>query len=171
MTINLNRPPLHAALLETRECAQNFAPSPKKVQKIKCFKRDSHKLFCDATDAKRGKPQIAAMSHPTQLPQLGHRRPSQKLSLAQLLRCDAMLQAIWCTILTFSTAKLYKGARVAYKFLQVVSNRANIMVTYPNQQNFVASLTSSVNGISRVRIARIHRRSRRIACRIAKKLL
>ena len=97
--------------------------------------------------------------------------PSQKLSLAQLLRCDAMRQAIWCTILTFSTAKLYKGARVAYKFLQVVSNRANIMVTYPNQQNFVASLTSSVNGISRVRIARIHRRSRRIACRIAKKLL
>ena len=56
-----------------------------------------------------------------------------------------MRQAIWCTILTFSTAKLYKGARVAYKFLQVVSNRANIMVTYPNQQNFVASLTSSVN--------------------------
>ena len=82
-----------------------------------------------------------------------------------------MRQAIWCTILTFSTAKLYKGARVAYKFLQVVSNRANIMVTYPNQQNFVASLTSSVNGISRVRIARIHRRSRRIACRIAKKLV
>ena len=132
-------------------------------------------FFCDATrdatDAKPGKPQIAAMSHPTQLPPLGHRRPSQKLSLAQLLRCDAMRQAIWCTILTFSTAKLYKGARVAYKFLQVVSNRANIMVTYPNQQNFVASLTSSVNGISRVRIARIHRRSRRIACRIAKKLL
>ena len=139
------------------------------------FKRDSQKLFCDATrdatDAKPGKPQIAAMSHPTQLPQLGHRMPSQKLSLAQLLRCDAMRQAIWCTILTFSTAKLYKGARVAYKFLQVVSNRANIMVTYPNQQNFVASLTSSVNGISRVRIARIHRRSRRIACRIAKMLL
>ena len=139
------------------------------------LKRDSQKLFCDATrdatGAKPGKPQIAAMSRPTQLPQLGHRRLSQKLSLAQLLRCDAMRQAIWCTILTFSTAKLYKGARVAYKFLQVVSNRANIMVTYPNQQNFVASLTSSVNGISRVRIARIHRRSRRIACRIAKKLL
>ena len=93
-------------------------------------KRDSQKLFCDATrdatGAKPGKPQIAAMSHPTQLPQLGHRRPSQKLSLAQLLRCDAMRQAIWCTILTFSTAKLYKGARVAYKFLQVVSNRANL---------------------------------------------
>ena len=132
------------------------------------LKRDSQKLFCDATrdatGAKPGKPQIAAMSHPTQLTQLGHRMPSQKLSLAQLLRCDAMRQAIWCTILTFSTAKLYKGARVAYNFLQVVSNRANIMVTYPNQQNFVASLTSSVNGISRVRIARIHRRSRRIAC-------
>ena len=143
------------------------------------LKRDSQKLFCDATrdatrdatDTKPGKPQIAAMSHPTQLTQLGHRMPSQKLSLAQLLRCDAMRQAIWCTILTFSTAKLYKGARVAYKYLQVVSNRANIMVTYPNQQNFVASLTSSVNGISRVRIARIHRRSRSIACRIAKKLL
>ena len=140
------------------------------------LKRDSQKLFCDATrdatGAKPGKPQIAAMSHPTQLPQLGHRRLPQKLScLAQLLRCDAMRQAIWRTILTFSTAKLYKGARVAYKFLQVVSNRANIMVTYPNQQNFVASLTSYVNGISRVRIARIHHRSRRIACRIAEKLL
>ena len=139
------------------------------------LKRDSQKLFCDATrdatGAKPGNPQIAAMSHPTQLTQLGHRMPSQKLSLAQLLRCDAMRQAIWCTILTFSTAKLYKGARVAYKFVQVVSNRANIMVTYPNQQNFVASLTSSVNGISRVRIARIRRRSRRIACRIAEKLL
>ena len=89
--------------------------------------------------------------------------PSQKLSLAQLLRCDAMRQAIWRTILTFSTAKLYKGSRVAYKFVQVVPNRANIMVTYPNQQDFVASLTSSVNGISRVRIARV----RRIACRVA----
>ena len=43
------------------------------------------------------------------------------------------------------------------------------MVTYPNQQGVVASLTSSVNGISRVRIARVRRRSRRIACRIAKK--
>ena len=41
-------------------------------------KRDSQKLFCDATrdatDAKPGKPQTAAISHPTQLPQLGHRR-------------------------------------------------------------------------------------------------
>ena len=59
------------------------------------LKRDSQKLFCDATrdatDAKPGKPQIAAMSHPTQLPQLGHRRPSQKLSLAQLLRCDLFI--------------------------------------------------------------------------------
>ena len=81
----------------------------------------------DATGAKPGKPQIAVMSHSTQLPQLGHRRPSQKLSLAQLLRCDAL--AIWRTILTFSTAKLYKGAIVAYKFVQVVSNHANIMVT------------------------------------------
>ena len=54
------------------------------------LKRDSQKLFWDATrdatGAKPGKPQIAAMSHPTQL---GHRRPSQKLNLAQLLRCDA----------------------------------------------------------------------------------
>ena len=61
-----------------------------------------------------------------------------------------MRQAIWRTILTFSTAKLYKGARVAYKFVQVVPKRANIMVTYSNQQDFakfVASLTSSVNGI------------------------
>ena len=47
-----------------------------------------------------------------------------------------MRQAIWRTILTFSTAKLYKGARVAYKFVQVVPNRANIMVTYSNQQDF-----------------------------------
>ena len=102
--------------------------------------------------------------------QLGHRMPSQKLSLAQLLRCDAMRQAIWCTILTFSTAKLYKGARVALKFLQVVSNRANIMVTYPNQQNFVASLTSSVNGISRVRIAQFASHASiadRVASRVA----
>ena len=80
----------------------------------------------------------------------------------------AMRQAIWRTILTFSTAKLYKGSRVAYKFVQVVPNRANIMVTYPNQQDVVVSLTSSVNGISRVRIARVHRRSSRIACSIAK---
>ena len=47
-----------------------------------------------------------------------------------------MRQAIWRMILTFSTAKLYKGARVAYKFVQVVPNRANIMVTYSNQQDF-----------------------------------
>ena len=44
----------------------------------KLLKRDSQKLFCDATrdatGAKPGKPQIAAMSRPTQLPQLGHRR-------------------------------------------------------------------------------------------------
>ena len=97
------------------------------------FKRDSQKLFCDATcdatAAKPGNPQIATIADPMQLPQQGHRRPSQKLSLAQLLRCDAMRQAIWRTILTFSTAKLYKGSRVAYKFVQVVSNRANIMVT------------------------------------------
>ena len=42
------------------------------------LKRDSQKLFCDATrdatGAKPGKTPIAAMSHPTQLPQLGHRR-------------------------------------------------------------------------------------------------
>ena len=53
----------------------------------------------------------------------------RRRSWAWLNFCDAMRQAIWRTILTFSTAKLYKGSRVAYKFVQVVSNRANIMVT------------------------------------------
>ena len=113
-----------------------FAPVASRVASQKSFcesrfsgiQRDSQKLFCDATRdataAKPGNPQIATIADPTQLTQLGHRRPSQKLSLAQLLRCDAMRQAIWRTILTFSTAKLYKGARVAHKFVQVVSNRA-----------------------------------------------
>ena len=63
--------------------------------------------------------------------------------------------------MTFSTAKLYKDSRVARKLVQVVPNRANTIVTYPpalnfapNQQVIVASGTSSVNGISRVRIAK-----------------
>ena len=49
------------------------------------IKRDSQKLFCDATRdataAKPGNPQIATIADPTQLPQQGRRRPSQKLSL------------------------------------------------------------------------------------------
>ena len=55
--------------------------------------------------------------------------PSQAIAEVELGSTFAMRQAIWRTILTFSTAKLYKGSRVAYKFVQVVSNRANIMVT------------------------------------------
>ena len=56
------------------------------------IKRDSQKLFCDATrdatGAKPGKPQIAAMSRPTQLPQLGHRRSWAWLNFCDAMRCD-----------------------------------------------------------------------------------
>ena len=127
-------------------------------------KRDSQKLFLRCDRRETGKAPIRSHVAPHATAATG---PSQTIAEVELGSTFAMRQAVWRTILTFSTAKLYKGSRVAYKFVQVVSNRTNIMVTYPNQQDFVASLTSSVNGISRVRIARIHRRSRRIA----KKLL
>ena len=104
-------------------------------------------------------------SQPSRIPRNCRNRAIAEVQLGSTF---AMRQAIWRMMLAFSTAKLYKGSRVACKFVQVVPNRANTMVTYPNQQDFVASLTSSVNGISRVLIASVHRRSRRIACRIAK---
>ena len=130
---------------------------------VPAFVRDSQKLFCDVTAAKPGNPLTAAISHP-------HNCRNWATAEVELGSTFAMRQAIWRTILTFSTAKLYEGSRVAYKSVQVVPNLANTIVTYPpalnfepNPQDVIASPTSSVNGISRVRIARIRRRSRRIA--------
>ena len=115
------------------------------------------------TAAKSGNPD----SHP---PCSSRNRRNWPIAEVELGSCNAMYD------FGLFAAKLYKGSRVASRFLTVLPNQANTMVTYspalnsaPNQQSDVASLTSSVNGTSSVCIARRRRRSRRIAYCIVKK--
>ena len=109
------------------------AVRPRNIVYITCLKRDSQKLFlrcdtrCDSRETGKSPNRNHRGPHATDA--TGPSQAIAEVLLVELGSTFAMRQAIWRTILTFSTAKLYKGSRVAYKFVQVVSNRANIMVT------------------------------------------